>query len=204
MNANVINSIVNQLRFNTKYSFLIDFENDECEYLFDINNYKEYANLTIKSKKTGHETLVNVDDDFFMKVQGLRPKKFVEIRVNPYGRIIENNTLILRNSIELFIKVFKVMREQAVFLLKTDEKTMVCYFIAGKVFHAEQSGDVYEVHEDNFFRLISLHPNSEVVLISPLPQHYSCGDFYTEQNKIAKRRGLSFKNNKNGVMVCSN
>ena len=203
MNSEVLNQIVNQLKFNTRYNFILDLENDTDEYLFDINNSNDYANLTVKDKKTGHETLINVDDDLFISVNNLKPKKFIEIRVNPRGVVIERNELILRNEIELFIKIFRIMKEQVTFLLKTDNRLIVCYFISGKVFHVEQSGDVYEVHEDNFFRLTSLYYNSEVVLISPLPYHFSCGDFYTIQNKIAKSRNLSYHNNKNGVKTCS-
>lgn len=204
MNSTVIKQIIGILEDSNKYNYLLIFEDLEREYLFNINNPKEVdqTTLTVKDKKTGHETLMVVNEDFQIDCSKFKPKKFLKIKTDYYGKIIEKSEVVIMSYLDLFIKVFRLMNAQAVFILNTPIKSMVCYFIAGRVFHVEESEEIYELHEDNIYRLASIYGPSNISVISPLIKHYSCGDFYTEQNQLAIAKHKTFKNLRNGVSLC--
>ncbi|MGL4949809.1 MAG: hypothetical protein ACRC5M_05460 [Anaeroplasmataceae bacterium] len=203
MKPSVLRQVLEVLHGSDKSGFILKCTSKTSNYEFTLNPKDCTSSISVvitsKDNKINTNSLYERVDD--LHLEEMTPVELIELRWTMNGSLTEKNTTNLLREAELFLKVFKVMREQSVFIIQDDKNTKICHYINSRVFYTECTESEYYVHELNLFKLYSSMRNSSIALISPLPRKYSVKDFFTEQYDIAVQKKKRFKNTRNGVVV---
>jgi hypothetical protein len=204
MREGLLRQIISVLNDSIRSEFLLELEsfNPKAKYEITCNAYKSVEPIKVKSvSETGVELESNYSNVNDIPLVECKVLSLTETRRTHIGTVSSVNKILTYRNIELFLSLFKIMRENAVFVIQDEQETRVAYYINSRVFYIEESENFYEVIETDMFRLFNSMPKAEILMFSELPRPYSCGTFYAEQNRISKARGKEMKNTKNGVGV---
>lgn len=197
-----IKQIVQILSMSGRSGYGLEFENRCYKFSYEINICgSETIKVGLFDKNT--ELTVNylVEDFSALPVEESNPLSITEYKWTSQGSLVEESKSFLYRELELFLKVFKSLKDQAMFLIQNERETKVCYFVNTRVFYVEEKLDVYELHELSLFKLYSIMSRPKIISIGPLPKKYTYRTFFTEHNDIATERGKKFLNLKEGVDV---
>lgn len=199
MNVTVFKRILETLYSPDKAVFEL-----ECN---SINyNYNIHIDKNIKVKATSRNNLKNsleaiyidVDD---VELEEITPTKITETRYTNSGSLSSKTMVMIYNEAELLLFVFKVLRQNVCFVLQNSEVTRCCFFINTRAMYIKSTKQVNELVDTNIYRLYGSMKNAKVIMFSTLPSKYNCGDFYAEQNRIARKHNKEFRDTREGIGV---
>lgn len=202
MNSTVLRQVIGVLHSSTISSFILSCKSTKLNrtYRFLISNEKIVVEKKDISTNLEISTSYSKPDDVEL-IEDLTPTEIKEVRYNSSGLLLSTGRRKVYKEADLMLVLFKVLRENVVFVLQTDKVTRVCYYISSRVMFIRTSPRVVELVETNLYKLYNSMPGAKITMFSSLPRKYSCGDFYTTQNKIASRDCKEFRNCKEGVGV---
>lgn len=203
MNSTTLRQVIGILSNSSKARYRLYAENDSIRYEFAINckDGSDGVSVTTMYKSIGTDSNAvykRVED---IPLETCKPTELIEIKTTRNGLINSEEKTIIYRETELFIKVLRILRENAVFIIKNNEQTRVCYYINSRVYYVQRTSSFYELVETNMFVLYSTMPRAHIVAISSLPKHYTLSAFFLKQKNIAYNLGLTYVDNKNGVGV---
>lgn len=197
-----IKQIIQILSSSGKSGYCLEFENKSFKFAYKINisgSDSISVNVTSKDNDFNMDYLVNDVND--LPATESKPLSISEYKWTAQGSLVEESKSFLYRELELFLKVFKSLKDQAMFLIQNDKETKICYYVNTRVFYVEERLDVYELHELSLFKLYSIMNRPKIVSVGPLPKKYTYRSFFTEHNQIATDSGKKFLNLKEGVGV---
>lgn len=202
MNSVVLRQVFDTLHSSTISSFILSCKSNSSNRLYRFLISSEKIVIEKKDNNLNLEVSTsysNVED--MDLVEELTPTEIKEVRYNGSGLLLRTEKRKVYKEADLMLVLFKVLRENVVFVLQNDNVTRVCYYISSRVMFIRTSPKVVELVETNLYKLYNSMPGAKMIMFSALPRKYSCGDFYTTQNKIALRDNKIFRNCKEGVGV---
>lgn len=198
MKSMIVTKVIETL-YNSEISdFIFKCETENATYQFELGSK---IKLVMRSKLNNTEISSEYSRADELNLEDMTPVSIEEIRYSNSGLLLERKTRNIYREADLFLVLFKVLKENAVFIIQNKETVRVCYYISSRVMYIKFSDRVNELVETNLFKLFNSMPGASIVMFSSLPRRYSCKDFYTEMNFIADRDGKLFRNNKEGVGV---
>ncbi|VYU43858.1 hypothetical protein [Clostridium paraputrificum] len=203
MNSTTLRQVLGILSNSSKARYRVYAESDSISYEFAINckDGSDGISVTTTYKNIGTDSNAVYKKAEDVPLESCKLTELIEIKTTRNGLINSEEKLIIYRETELFIKVLRVLRENAVFIIKNNEETRVCYYINSRVYYVHRTNEVYELVETNMFVLYSTMPRAHIVAISALPKHYTLSAFFLKQRNIAYNLGLTYVDNKNGVGV---
>ena len=193
----IIRQIIEALSNSAKSEFILECESPARRFIFNINSKGITQDII---DNTGIELNTFYKDVHMIPLEECKPVKLTEIRTSPNGIVLEKNILGLSREPELFLKLFRILKDQVVFIMQNTTESRVCYWIKGRLFYLHETSEIYELREVKFLNLYNEMPRAHVVLRSPLQRSYSIAAVFTEHEHTAKERGKLFKHNKTGVV----
>lgn len=186
---NTIDLVLRDKRGNTTYSFAITKENIRVERKTEgqlaINfNVKDIQMLTLPDILT----CLSITETSY--VNGVKDK----------SRIFERHETFVRYEAQMFVRVFRIMRERVEFTMVQDNKHYDCYHIDGKVFFVEETEDEYKLMGTDLFELNKTHPDYRILHISRLGGNMDYRTFVDHQNQIADKLNKTFRKYTDGVV----
>lgn len=198
MNTTVLRQILSYLASSDVSDYILKCETMTREYKFSISDIF-LVEITDKVSKQIMCTEFNKVEE--IPLERMKPKMIKEIRYTATAVLLETKRRNIIKEADLLLYLFRILKENAVFVLKNDSITRTCYYISSRTIYIRSSDRVHELVETNLFKLYNSMPNAEMVMFSPLPKRYSCKNFYTEQTNTARRLGKTFRDCKEGVGV---
>lgn len=131
----------------------------------------------------------------------LIPKSLEEISFRPDGMEFEKNFANIYYEAQLYVKLFRLMKERVNFTFICDNKYYDCYYLDGKVFYIEETATDYRVRGTTLFKLGNTFPNYRICYVSQSLKRLQYGDYMDEQHEIANRKGKRFDKFKFDVRI---
>lgn len=189
--------VIKVLKNSNKSSFELRLKGKENNYKLTIAENIKCEVLGKQNEPISQYTRTEPSD---IDIDDVTVTYMKEIKYNCID-IIEEHILYLKRETELYIKLFRILRENVMFLIESEGVIHQLHYINGRVYVIIETEDTYEVHETDMLNLHTMFPDFSVVLLSSLPKRYHYSNFFSEQNSIAVNRGKVFRNYKRGVAV---
>lgn len=177
----------------------IEFRGKESNYIYVFQVKSDRSNmdkdvhtkpkLSLLMKKCDSEVrfVVNDIDTLILKDKELIPSKCVETVYKGEEELYERNTLKVHYPAQLYLKLFKLMRDRVCFIFEAEGKQFQCYYVDGKVLYIEETENEYKVMGSNLFHLATIYPEYNILMVSyPLKRH-TYGDYLDIHREIAKK-----------------
>lgn len=200
MNTVVLRQVLEALQGSGISDFILCCKLRTRVYRFLISKSKIIVEIKDSSNDQEMSTEYSKASDVPLEDK-LEPTEIKEIRFTTNGLLTKIEKRKIYSEADLLLVLFKVLKENVVFVIKNEDTTRVCYYISSRVMYMKSSYRVLELVETNLFKLYNNLPKARMTMFSSLPRKYSCKDFYTEQNNTATRNGQDFRNGKEGVGV---
>lgn len=207
MKIEVFRQVIGILCSSTKSYYILESESKNKRFKFNLNdpNLNSMIGLTISNPTDKFNSGLDVNFEYDsveeLCLVEMNVTKLTEIKRTINGLITKEDTDFLYREIELFLKIFKVLKENAVFVIQNEYESRTAYYINSKVLYTEIKDDTYELVETDIFKLYSSMPRCSIVLISQVPKRLNRSQFIIAHNKIADSMGMKFRNIKSGVGV---
>lgn len=200
MLAYTAKSVVKALHQYSDYRFFkLKFEDKKSkkEYIFHIN--KESVRMEVGLP--GDTLLISVSDIEMLEL----PKILIPISLEdrsyaPDGSIYEQHTINVRYEAQLFIKVFRIMKDRVFFTVLHEGEYIDCYYIDGKLIYLEEGSD-YNVMITDLYKFNKTHQNYRILTINGLLNRYDFSSFLEEREKVAKLIGKRYVKFRDGHPV---
>lgn len=200
MKCDTLKQVLNILYSSSKSTFILKGRtlDRKFEYTFTLNRTIDLNILNLIDGNDSVETFTAVDD---IPLTELNITRLEDIRMNMNGGITSRETINLYRETELFLKIMRILKENAVFVIQSQNHTYLAYYIKSRVFYVKTTKERYELVDTNLFLMYSGLPKAQITLVSPLPRYYSYSEFIKEHKNIAKSLNKTFTMNKRGVEV---
>ena len=136
-----------------------------------------------------------IDDinEFVFKHETLTPVNYIETMFKGDDEIEECNSIKIHYPAQLYVKVFKLMRDRVSFMFRDNTNEYhYCYYVEGKVLFIEETAKEYIVRETNLYHLANSHPDYEILAINNPLKRYMYGEYLDIQRDIATKKGKEF------------
>lgn len=118
---------------------------------------------------------------------------FEELATQPNGELFEKNVINVKYEGQLFVKIFRILRDRVSFTILHGGKYIDCYHIDGKVMYIEETENRYKVIITDLFKLNRTYPDYVILTINGLMSRYSFRAFLEEHSDVAKKLGKVFE-----------
>ena len=169
---------------------------DGRDYTFQVWNGE--VNLTISSDNLAVTTAVPdvelIKLPPYLSVTGWSELSFIKERdpsVTP-RRIYEEQHTHVKYEAQMFIKLFRVLKERVFFQMRFKDEHVDCWFIDGKVFYVREDKTHYRLFGTNLHALSKEDKNYRIINVSRLPAYLDYGTFVDERRKLANTLGKEF------------
>lgn len=192
MLAHTLKSVVKQLKnfAGDKTIFLNTFDKkSERGYNFEITSSEIWMEVQIGNSagRSKVDDIEMIELPKFLKILSLKEESYFT-----YGGIFEEQKTNVAFEAQLFVKVFRIMKERAFFTVTQNSNYLDCYYVDGKVFYIEETDDEYKVMGTDLFKLHNSHNNYRIFTVDTLPQNMDYSTFLDEQERIAKTLNKKF------------
>lgn len=120
----------------------------------------------------------------------LIPFFFEEKSLNSDGKgFFEQHTLNIKYEAQLFVKIFRIMKERLAFTVFHEGNYIDCFHIDGKLLYVEETDTDYYVVGTDLYKFHRTHENYEIININGLMSRYDFASFMEEQTTIARELG---------------
>ena len=132
-------------------------------------------------------------NEFTFKDETLTPINLVETIFKGDDEIYECNRIKIHYPAQLYVKVFKLMRDRVSFMFRDNTNEYhYCYYVEGKVLFIEENDKEYIVRGTNLYYLANSHPDYEILAINNPLKRYMYGEYLDLQRDIANKKGKEF------------
>lgn len=132
-------------------------------------------------------------NEFVFKDETLTPVNFIETIFKGDDEIYECNSIKIHYPAQLYVKVFKLMRDRVSFMFRDNtNEYYYCYYVEGKVLFIEETDTEYIVRGTNLYHLANSHPDYEILAINNPLKRYMYGEYLDIQREIANKKGKEF------------
>lgn len=204
MNRNMIRRVI-EILFTSKksiFELVCESRNGKYKYTYRIDggNYKISETVSEEKSNFGYNQVYN-DVDKINVPKDLVIKSITDERYTFNGKIASRETIYVYREPELFIKLFRVLQENAVFYLANEQKNVKAYYINSRVFYVKELEDSITLYDTDLFKLYSSLPGGRVIMISKLPKKVNCGEFINSTKSESVTKGKKFNIVKNRVVI---
>jgi hypothetical protein len=181
-----------------KISFTAKDINSQRLYCFNID--KDSVLVDINSGELSSRQAIE-DVEMFSLPSHFKVLQVIERTYTPDGAIFEEQTANVSYEAQLFLKLFRMMKERVFFRFMHDGAMHDCYFIDGKVFYIEETDDEYKLMGTNLFRLPVTHKDYRIISIESIMDVLDYKSFVEKHERAAKLLGKQFFKYKFGQRV---
>lgn len=185
------NYLSNLVRFAGNNTYILEMlgEQTNCKYTFKV--FKKLSLVMDDGNPDTPELLMNIDNIDFVQ---FKDKTFKPVRLEesiPRGTsdLFERNEINIFYEAQMYIKLFRLMKERVSFMFVCNGKYYYCYYIDGKALYIEEDEKHYIVKGTSLFHLSKNHPGYQILSISQPLNRYSYGKFLDVHNEIALKKG---------------
>jgi hypothetical protein len=197
--AYTVKAVIKALHQYSDYkTFKVTFQDrkEGTVYIFHVN--KEQVKLEY-GKPDDALLMIKVEDIEMLKL----PKHLIAIKLEdisyaPDGKIYEMHTICVKYEAQLFIKVFRVMKDRVFFTVFHDKNYIDCYYIDGKLIYIEEDDQDFNVMITDLYKLHKTHENYKIVNINGLLNRYDFSSFLEEKEKVARMLGKKYRKFRDG------
>ena len=186
---NYINYL-NEYAEDNKYELIVRGMQTKYIYKFTI---KDGIMLSI-SKGSVDRLLLKIEDieNLQLDDEHFKPVKLTETTYRPDNTVYEKSEKNIYYEVQLYIKLFRLMRERVNFVFKHRNKFYYCYYVDGKILYIEEDENNYNVRGTDFFTLGTTHAGFKILYVSPSIERLKYGDFLDVHNKCAITKHKTF------------
>lgn len=194
MLAYTTKSVIKCLRdFGEAREFDVLFRERKENNFYNFNVNKGKITLTITDEEKNLSASYVVKDIEMLKLPHiLIPVQLVERTYVSDGREYEKNTINVKYEAQLFVKVFRVMRDRVMVTISHEGNFMDCYHIDGKLLYIVEDDSEYQVHITDLYKFYKTHENYYILNISGLLNRYDYSAFMEKHSSIARELGKTF------------
>ena len=172
---------------NNKYTLELLGEQTGYNYKFTV--HKE-LDVLIYVDENSPNILTSVEDIDFLHFndKSFKAIKLEETVHRGYSEMYEHSVINIYYEAQLYIKLFRLMKERVSFMFRYNDKYYYCYYIDGKVLYIEENEEQYIVRGTSLFHLNKSFPGYEILSVSEPLNRYSYGKFLDVHDAIAKKK----------------
>lgn len=185
--------------FNDK--FIITALGEQTGILYKFSTYKGIVSVEMSTNgaDVGIPNLKDLEL-FKLKDRTVNVKTLEKESYKPDGSVYEYFKVNLDYPVRLFIELFRLLKMRACFTIKYEDRYIDCYYISDKVRWREETASYCNLHCADLYKLNTIFPGYEVVLIgSPLHRN-SFKDYITREEAIAEKVGKGIRKYYDGVI----
>lgn len=185
------NYLSNLVRFAGNNTYILEMIGEQTNYKYTFKIYKELS-LTIDDNDPNTPKLfINISNIDFIQ---FKDKTFKPVRLEesiPRGTndLFERSEINIFYEAQMYIKLFRLMKERVSFMFVCNDKYYYCYYIDGKALYIEEDEKRYMVKGTSLFHLSKNFPNYQILSVSQPLNRYSYGKFLDVHNEIAIKKG---------------
>jgi hemin uptake protein HemP len=160
------------------------------EYVFEITR----SGITLSYGLPGEKLRQEVDNIDMLKLPdvlttiGLEEKSF-----GPDGKkVIDHHKLEFRYEAQLFIKLFRIMKERVYFTVLHNNQYFDCYSFEGKIFYVEETDTQYKVISSDLFKLNQTHEGYLILNVNSLSQKMDYENYMSQRARVARDLGKEY------------
>lgn len=169
---------------------------DKREYIFEVRDGE--VSLTVASDKLAVTTIVPdvelIKLPPYLSITGWSELSYIKERdpsVTP-RRIYEEQHTHVKYEAQMFLKLFRIMKERVFFQMRFKDEHVDCWFIDGKVFYVRETKTQYMLFGTNLHALAKEDKNYRIISVSRLPAYLDYGTFVDERRKLANTLDKEF------------
>jgi len=209
MYAHTAKSVVKHLHdFCGSHHFKMKFVDPQTkmEYNFEISKGK----IGLICAKESFEVKSNVEDlEMLSLPMALVPMKLVDIMYASAGdgSLYEEHELNfakevhnvhVNQEVQVFVKLFKIMRERVTLTLKVGDEYLECYYIDGKLIYIEETDDSYTAVITDLFKFYRARGEYSILSLGTRLERFDFSKFLSHHQGIATKMGKTFNRRNQG------
>lgn len=174
---------------NKEFRLVVKNEQDGTTLGFNINK----LGIDLVAEKEEFQVLEKIFDIEMLRL----PENVTVISLTEISEETgETSVLEVKFEAQLFIKVFRLMKDRVIFLMNSALGSKRCHYINRKLYYVNESEDSYTLVETNLYKFHKMHGNYEITAFSPLTGKVDNLTFVTEQCRISKDLGKTFSHDR--------
>lgn len=183
------NFLKNLTRFAGNNKYILEMLGEQTGYHYKFTSHKELNVLITIDDKTP-EILTTVGDIDFLhfKDTNFKAIKLEETIHRGSAEMYEHNVVNIYYEAQLYIKLFRLMKERVSFMFNYDNKYYYCYYIDGKALYIEETDTQYVIRGTSLFHLNKSFPGYQILSVSEPLNRFSYGKFLDVHDEIAKKK----------------
>jgi hypothetical protein len=191
MLSHTLKSVIKHLTIaDSKKKFEISGTSDGRDYLFTI--YQGEVNVRITVGDLVNSFLVK-DVEMLSLPENILIESWLDTVYMSNNEIFEQNMNNLTNDIALFLRLFKVLRERAIFTFHYNGKFYEATYIYGKAYFVEESEKDYTVRVSDLYMLFNKFPGYQIYTIDKTFDIGDSREYTSTHSDIAKKIGKTFR-----------
>lgn len=194
----VIKNYLNELKDNmgrNKYELIFTGAETGYQYKFSMRKDKDEVAETVLEISTSETSVRSVIKDIHLmdlKDKNLTPVSLNETIFKDEDELYENNFIQIYYPAQLYLKLFRTMKERVSFMFRCEDAYYYAYYVDGKVLYVEETDTGYIMHGTSLYRLGTTHPDYEILVVNKPLKRYQYGEFLDLHHSIAKKKGKEF------------
>lgn len=192
MFAQTLKSVVKVIKGSINGSVVtLDSENDRHgrRYKFTISKDK-IVMVIAQGELEGTQV---VDDIEMLSIPPyLNVTSWHEVSFDARGEVFEEQHLNLHYEAQLFVRLFRLMRERAQFSMKLNDRYVNAYYVDGKVLYIEETDNAYEVIGTDLYHIAQVDRSYRILNVNWLPAYIDYNRFLDDHRSIANSLGKEF------------
>lgn len=163
---------------------LVEEGNENYKVEFTVNSVSVTAKYNVNDLEWISE--VNMIDDIVL------PEKLRILMIKESNDMKEEKTIPVTFEAQLFVEVFRVMKDRAQFNISYEGKEAIGYYINRKMFIVEETDTEYKVIESNLYKFYRGHGHYSITLFTPLLGKIDQTIYLEQQKEIAAKLDKNF------------
>ena len=145
--------------------------------------------------------MVNSMEDLQLEDTSFTPEILIETKYKPDGSIYSEQKNYIVYVAQLYIQLFRLMKERVNFVFIDRNKYYYCYYVDGKVLYAEETEDSYIIKGTNLFKLSESNPEYEILYVSQSVDRPSYATFMDSSHKCSILKNKKFVKYKFNIQI---
>lgn len=105
----------------------------------------------------------------------------------------EKNLLELQFEAQLFIKIFRLMRDRVQFSLKSSSGVVDCIYLDRKMYFTEEMDNLYKLTETNLYKFYKKYGSYSITNFSPLVGRMDRNSLISSKKTVAEDLDMEFQ-----------
>lgn len=129
-----------------------------------------------------------------------KPTQYHRIVYQPDGKFFYEERQAITAVNQLYIKVFKDMKERVSFVIRHNGRNINCYYVDGKVLYLEETDKILKLFGSNLSRLNDNFPGYEILYFSNSINKQKYGVYLGSIRHLASMKGKKLEQYLFGVL----